>query len=78
VGLEGLLMSSYVTDDDEIAEDRDRSQERGKGRKKKRKQRRGGHIPKTQTQEKIDLDIEKRAFDGARVRRERNRMGKGL
>lgn len=55
----------------------DRKKE-GKEERKKRKQRRGGHTPKTQTQEKIDLDIEKRAFDGARVRRERNRMGKGL
>lgn len=34
---EGLLMLSYVANDDEIAEDGDRSQERGKGRKKKRK-----------------------------------------
>ena len=80
MGSEGLLMLSYVANDDEIAEDGDRSQERRKGRnkEKERKQRRGGHTPKTQTQEKIDLDIEKRAFDGTRVRRERNRMGNGL
>lgn len=29
MGLEGLLMLSYVANDDEIAEDGDRSQERG-------------------------------------------------
>lgn len=29
MGMEGLLMLSYVANDDEIAEDGDRSQERG-------------------------------------------------
>lgn len=39
--MEGLLMLSYVANDDEIAEDGDRSQERGKGRRRKESKEEG-------------------------------------